>query len=140
MAERFQRLEIFAPNRDNPWHNMTGAGGQGAVTRAGARHEMDYVRGTAVAVVLSLWASVPSAGPISNACMKSDRQAASAALCGCIQQVADQVLRGPDQRRAAKFFADPDRAHDTWMSQSAADDAFWDRYKAFGASATASCG
>ena len=80
------------------------------------------------------------AGPISGACMKSDRQAANAALCGCIQQVADQVLKGTEQRRAAKFFADPERAHEVWMSQSASDDAFWERYKAFGATAQASCG
>jgi hypothetical protein len=92
------------------------------------------------AAVLVFWAGLAAAGPISSACMKSDRQAANAALCGCIQQVADQVLKGSEQRRAAKFFADPDKAHEAWMSQRASDDAFWERYKLFGASAQASCG
>lgn len=50
------------------------------------------------------------------------------------------TLRGSDQRRAAKFFRDPDLAHKTWISQKAADDAFWDRYKEFGATAEAYCG
>ena len=101
---------------------------------------MGFVKLATVAVVIGVGAGAVMAGPISSACMKSDRQAASAALCGCIQQVADQVLQGSDQRRAAQFFADPDKAHAAWRSQSSADDRFWDRYKAFGASAQASCG
>jgi hypothetical protein len=101
---------------------------------------MGFARVAALAVVAGCWAGIAAAGPISSACMKSDRQAANAALCGCIQQVADQVLKGSEQRRAAKFFADPEKAHEAWMSQRASDDAFWERYKAFGASATASCG
>lgn len=86
--------------------------------------------------------SVPMAvaGPIESACMRSDRKAANRALCGCIQQVADMTLKGGDQRRAAKFFRDPDLAHTTWISQKPADDAFWDRYKQFGAMAEAYCG
>ena len=49
------------------------------------------------------------------------------------------TLQGGDQRRAAKFFNDPDRAHETWMSQRESDDAFWERYKNFGATAEAYC-
>lgn len=79
-------------------------------------------------------------GPIQTACLRSDRDGASRALCRCIQDVADMTLRGSDQRRAAKFFRDPDLAHKTWISQKAADDAFWDRYKEFGATAEAYCG
>ena len=101
---------------------------------------MGFVKLATVAVVIGVGAGAEMAGPISSACMKSDRQAASAALCGCIQQVADQVLQGSDQRRAAQFFADPDKAQAAWRSQSSSDDRFWDRYKAFGASAQASCG
>ena len=78
------------------------------------------------------------AGPIERACMSSDR-GGSRSLCGCIQQAADSTLSGSDQRRAAKFFKDPERAHQTWISQSAADDAFWDRYKKFGQTAQATC-
>lgn len=79
------------------------------------------------------------AGPIENACLRSDRQAANRSVCGCIQSIADRTLPGRDQRRAAKFFRDPDEAHRVWMSKRSGDDAFWDRYKAFGAQAEAYC-
>lgn len=96
--------------------------------------------GAAIAtLVLSAIPSLAAAGPIERACLRSDRDAANRAVCSCIQQVADMTLRGPDQRRAAKFFADPERAHETWMSQRASDDAFWERYKNFGATAEAYC-
>jgi hypothetical protein len=85
------------------------------------------------------WATAASAGPIEGACMRSGRDAANRALCGCIQQVADMVLTGNDQRRAAKFFQNPDLAHKVWISQSAGDDAFWERYKSFGSMAEAYC-
>jgi hypothetical protein len=84
-------------------------------------------------------ATAASAGPIEGACMRSGRDAANRALCGCIQQVADMVLTGSDQRRAAKFFQNPDLAHKVWISQSSGDDAFWERYKSFGSMAEAYC-
>lgn len=95
-----------------------------------------FVLAAAVAFVTPMMAS---AGPIERACLGSDRRAASRALCGCIQQVADMTLQSGDQRRAASFFKDPEKANATWLSQSAADDAFWDRYKNFGATAEAYC-
>ncbi len=98
-----------------------------------------FVRATMVAIFLPLMPGVAAAGPIERACMGSDRGGASRALCGCIQQVADMTLQGSDQRRAAAFFKDPEKAHATWISQSASDDAFWDRYKNFGTTAEASC-
>lgn len=79
------------------------------------------------------------AGPIERACLRSDRDAANRQVCSCIQQVADMTLRSGDQRRAASFFANPEKAHETWMSQRASDDAFWERYKAFGDTAEAYC-
>lgn len=79
------------------------------------------------------------AGPIERACLQSDRDAANRAVCSCIQQVADQTLGGSDQRRAAKFFDDPDMANDVWLSKTRTDDAFWDRYKVFGSQAEAYC-
>ena len=91
------------------------------------------------ALSLALLAPALQAGPIENACLRSGRDAANRALCGCIQQVADMTLRGGDQRRAAKFFRDPDQAHKVWVSQKPADDAFWDRYKEFGSMAEAYC-
>ncbi|MBK6468303.1 MAG: hypothetical protein IPL38_11460 [Rhodobacter sp.] len=91
------------------------------------------------AIVIPLSSAPASAGAIETACLRSGREAANRALCGCIQQVADMTLRGSDQRRAAKFFRDPDLAHRVWISQSASDDAFWDRYKAFGTMAESRC-
>lgn len=80
------------------------------------------------------------AGPIENACIKSDRKGASRSLCGCIQQVADMTLKGGDQRKAAKFFTDPDQAQKVRMSKSDRDNEFWARYKNFGETAAAYCG
>lgn len=93
----------------------------------------------AFAAILPVISGVAQAGPIERACMASDRGAANRSLCGCIQQAADMTLTGTDQRRAAKFFKDPEVAHATWVSQSAADDAFWERYKSFGKTAEAYC-
>ena len=97
---------------------------------------------TGAALATLLFSAMPmpaAAGPIERACLRSDRDAANRQVCSCIQQVADMTLRGSDQRRAAKFFSDPERAHETWMSQRASDDAFWERYKNFGATAEAYC-
>ena len=91
-----------------------------------------------VAAFLPLMSGAASAGPIERACMASDR-GGNRSLCGCIQQAADMTLSGGDQRRAAKFFKDPEVAHATWISQSSSDDAFWERYKQFGATAEATC-
>lgn len=79
-----------------------------------------------------------AAGAIESACVRSDR-GASRSLCGCIQQVADMTLRGSDQRRAAKFFRDPDSAQEVRMSKSDSDNEFWARYKSFGEAAEAYC-
>lgn len=72
-----------------------------------------------------------ASGAVGAACRTSGRDAASRRLCGCIQSVADRTLRETDQRRAASFFADPHQAQVVKMSDSTADDAFWDRYKVF---------
>lgn len=93
-----------------------------------------------VAVALPALSSFAAAGPIESACNRSERKASNRQLCGCIQQAADQTLRGADQRRAASFFKDPEKAHKVWMSKSKGDDAFWTRYKAFSAQAQAYCG
>lgn len=93
-----------------------------------------------LAAGLAVFSGMAFAGPIERACNKSDRQAATRSLCDCIQQAADMVLSGSDQRRAVSFFKDPEKAHKVWMSKTRGDDAFWDRYKAFGAQAEAMCG
>lgn len=91
------------------------------------------------ACFLTIIATSASAGPIERACLQSDRDGASRAVCSCIQQVADQTLGGSDQRRAAKFFGNPEKANTVWQSQSRSDDAFWERYKAFGSQAESYC-
>jgi len=91
------------------------------------------------ALVVVLSANTALAGPIETACNRSDRKAANRLVCNCIQQVADMVLPNSDQRRAAEFFKNPDKAHATWLSQSGRDNAFWERYKQFGSYAEQYC-
>lgn len=91
------------------------------------------------AAVLAVSVSAVLAGPIQSACNRSDRSAASPSMCACIQQAADMTLRPADQRRAAKFFTDPDEAHRVRFSQTDRDDDFWARYQAFGETAEAVC-
>jgi hypothetical protein len=79
-------------------------------------------------------------GEIGQACMRADRDAASVRLCSCVQQAADSSLNGAEQRRAATFFADPQRAQDTRQSDGSGDERFWDRYQAFVERARAMCG
>lgn len=79
------------------------------------------------------------AGPIERACLKADRKAASRPLCNCVQQVADLTLDGRDQRLAASFFSDPHRAQEIRQSDRSTHEAFWKRYKSFGANAESYC-
>jgi hypothetical protein len=79
------------------------------------------------------------ADAIEGACLAVGRAAEQPALCNCIQRVADLMLSGADQRRAARFFADPHRAQEVRQSSRADDAAFWLRYIAFGEQAEALC-
>ena len=81
-----------------------------------------------------------ASGPIGGACIRSDRAAATPALCSCIQRVASRSLSTADQRRAAEFFGNPERAERVRRSDAERDDAFWDRYRAFANRAEAVCG
>ncbi|WP_425091237.1 hypothetical protein [Tropicimonas sp. S265A] len=98
----------------------------------------------AVGLGLSAGAVVPlatgsaQAGTIERACIQAGR-APSRSLCGCIQNVADITLSRSDQRKAAKFFVDPQRAQDVRMSDRRSDEKFWDRYQEFGNAARAYC-
>ncbi len=80
-----------------------------------------------------------ASGPLKNACLASDRKARSSQLCGCIQAVADQSLSNGDQRRAAKFYSDPQAAQDTRQSSSAGDERFWKAYSDYGRKAARIC-
>ena len=93
------------------------------------------------AICMCFLATELSAAPIiANACLQSNRKAATGTLCRCIQKVADQSLRGGDQRRVASFFRNPDKAQEVFLSKKSADDAVWLRYKAFASQAEQSCG
>lgn len=93
----------------------------------------------AAALALSTLPSIAFAGPIESACNSSDRQSATRSLCRCIDSVADRMLTRSEQRRAARFFQDPDEAQRVRMSTSDRDNEFWDRYRAYGEMAEAVC-
>lgn len=86
-------------------------------------------------------ASAPMAsGPISRACMASDRKARSRQLCGCIQAVADLTLSKRDQSLAASFYQNPQRAQDIRQSDNAGHERFWLKYKDYAQTSEAICG
>lgn len=95
---------------------------------------------TLALALIALGLSVPaiaSAGPIERACMSATN--GTRQTCSCIQKVADMTLQGSDQRRAARFFADPDAAQEMRISRRENDSAFWQRYRNFGSTAEAYC-
>ncbi|WGI21176.1 hypothetical protein [Amylibacter sp. IMCC11727] len=86
-----------------------------------------------------LGAADAQAGRIERACKASDRKAATASLCRCVQQAANAKLTFADRRLAAKFFKKPDLAQETRQSSDPRKERFWKRYKAFGAYASKIC-
>lgn len=80
-----------------------------------------------------------ASGPIASACMIAGRGGATRARCGCVQGVANITLTGGDQRLGASFFNDPHRAQEIRQSDNGAHEAFWQRWKAFGAEAARQC-
>lgn len=95
-----------------------------------------------IAAALALGTLTPAAamaGPVENACNRSDRDGASRQLCRCIDSVARQTLTYGEQRRAAGFFVNPDEAQRVRMSPTDADNVFWSRYRAFGVAAQRNC-
>lgn len=93
----------------------------------------------AATALVTLVPGAAAAGAVENACNRSDRTAATRAMCRCIDDVARNTLTRSEQRRAARFFRDPDEAQRVRMSRSAEDNRFWGRYREFGAAAEASC-
>jgi hypothetical protein len=95
---------------------------------------------SATALALALLAPAAAiAGPIENACNRSDRPSANRALCRCIDTVAGRMLTRSEQRRAARFFRNPDEAQRVRMSRAPGDSEFWARYRAWGQAAESSC-
>lgn len=80
-----------------------------------------------------------ASGPLSNACLTSDRKARSQALCGCIQAVANDTLSSADQRRAVGFYTDPHAAQVIRQSDRARDERFWRNYTEYATRAERIC-
>lgn len=93
----------------------------------------------ATLVVVGTATQAMAVGIVERACLGSSRQAASRAVCSCIQQAANLTLSGSDQRIASDFFRDPDKAQQIRQSDRQAHESFWQRYKQFGATAQAYC-
>ena len=97
------------------------------------------MRAFVFAVGILLAAGPVQAQAIEQACLRSDRQAKSRALCDCIQQAANLMLSGQDQKLAATFYRDPQMAQDVRQSHNRAHERFWDRYKEYAATASKYC-
>lgn len=78
-------------------------------------------------------------GDISKACMAAGRSTANPTLCSCVQQAANLSLSASDQKRAAAFFDDPQKAQDTRQSDNPGTEAFWRRYRDFAERAELMC-
>ena len=106
-----------------------------------AQFEADMKRILIIAA-LAFSAMAPAAavaGPIESACNRAEHGQASRALCRCIDSVARGTLTRSEQRRAARFFRDPDEAQSVRMSPTRRDNEFWARYRTFGAAAERNC-
>lgn len=79
-------------------------------------------------------------GPISKACLQSDRKKKSRQLCTCIQAAADKTLSRSDQRRSVAFYQNPHLAQEIRTSDRDTDAKFWDAYAAYAQEAERMCG
>lgn len=96
------------------------------------------MRGLA-AVAAVVWAGAAQAGVIERECLLAPRAGGDAALCACVQRVADATLSPGDQRQVARFLRDPERAEQVRRRDDAGAEAFWARFTAFGAAAERDC-
>lgn len=78
-------------------------------------------------------------GEIAQACVASDRNAATRARCSCVQNVAVQELSRSDQRKLVSFFEDPEKANDIKIDDRPPAEAFWERYRDFTDAAERQC-
>ena len=90
-------------------------------------------------VVLLLTAGPSFAGQIERACLASERGGGLRSVCGCLQGAANVTLSVKDQKRAAAFFADPEKAQAVRTSDRRSDEAFWERYLEFSETARLYC-
>ncbi|WP_368186652.1 arginine transporter [Aestuariibius sp. HNIBRBA575] len=78
-------------------------------------------------------------GPISQACLAANRDAANRQLCSCVQQAANQTLSSSEQARAATFFETPDLAQAARTADGRSAERFWQRYRNFSDTARGMC-
>ncbi|MEM9578656.1 MAG: hypothetical protein AAF999_16795 [Pseudomonadota bacterium] len=80
-----------------------------------------------------------AAGLIQSACKANHRTRASSARCGCVQAAANMTLSPDQQRRGAGFFHDPEALQRMKLSDSAANERFWESWARFAETAEAIC-
>jgi hypothetical protein len=97
-----------------------------------------WILGTILAGLMTPAATPVQAKVIQKACLSAPRDV-NPRLCACIQAAANRTLTRRDQKLAASFFDDPDKAEEIRMSDRENHEAFWRRYKAFGALAASVC-
>ena len=105
------------------------------LTACGGRSVPDSARNPAYYRTSQISAS----GPISQACLRSGRDAANTRLCSCVQGTANQTLSRSDQDLAASFYRDPQRAQQIRQSNSSRNQAFWRRYTTYATRAEEVC-
>ncbi len=91
-----------------------------------------------IACIVGLMAAPASADTIRRACLGAPT-GGTPQLCACIQAAADRTLTAKDQKLAATFFQNPDRAQEIRQSDRRSHEVFWKRYRAFGDAAEAYC-
>lgn len=84
--------------------------------------------------------TMAAAGPIERACKTSERRAATAQLCNCIQSVAERRLTRSEQKIVSAWISDPHEAQIVRQSDRQRDTRLWEKYKSFGSAAAQSCG
>ncbi len=86
-------------------------------------------------------ASVPrfAQGPVGTACTIHNRKRANAQRCGCIQAAADLTLSQSQQQRAVRFFAEPELLQQMKLSDTPANERFWDAWAQFAETAELMC-
>ncbi len=80
-----------------------------------------------------------AAGPIQSACKANHRTRASSARCGCVQAAANMTLSADQQRQGVRFFDDPEVLQRMKLSDSVANERFWDSWARFAETAEAIC-
>ncbi|HCI07146.1 MAG TPA: hypothetical protein DE314_07275 [Sulfitobacter sp.] len=76
---------------------------------------------------------------MASACRAAGRKEASRARCGCVQAVANRSLSSSEQQRGVPFFSNPQRTQDVRQSDTASNERFWKKWKAFGTQAGRMC-